>query len=278
MKENQLMNTIRLNSGYEIPQIALGVWQIPDDMVASVVECAIDCGYRHIDSAQAYGNERGVGEGLKKAMDEGKVTREEMFITSKIFAETKDYEVARASIDESLQKLGVEYIDLMLIHCPQPWDEFNLESHRYFEENLAVWKAMEEAVEAGKIRSIGVSNFRIDDIQNILDHAKIRPSINQCSAQIGNTPLAVFEYCQKEGIAFEAYCPNGHGAALKDEKVIELAAKYGVSPAQLCVRYVYQLGMIALPKSTNPDHIKANLDIDFAISEEDMEMLKGYKK
>lgn len=272
------MNNIKLSTGYEIPQIALGVWQTPEDIVADVVKCAIDCGYRHIDTAQAYGNEKGVGEGLKKAMDEGTVTREEMYITSKIFAETKDYETAKASIDESLEKLGISYLDLMLIHCPQPWDEYSLDCHRYFEENLAVWKAMEEAVEAGKIRSIGVSNFRQDDIENILKGGKIRPSVNQCSCQIGNTPLALIEYCASENIAFESYCPNGHGATLNDPKVIEMAAKYNVAPAQLCIRYVLQLNTIALPKSTNPVHIKANLDVDFEISCEDMETLKAYKK
>lgn len=272
------MNNILLNTGYKIPQIALGVWQIPEDIVAGVVECAIENGYRHIDTAQAYGNEKGVGEGIKRCIEKGILKREEIFVTSKVLAETKKYEEAAASIDESLEKLGTGYIDLMLIHCPQPWDEFTLKDYRYFQENKAVWKALEEAVKAGKVRTIGVSNFRIDDIENVLSDCEIRPAVNQCSAQIGHTPLEVFEYCQKEGIAFEAYCPNGHGDTLKDPKVIELAARYGVSPAQLCIRYVYQLGMIALPKSTNPDHIKANLDIDFEISEEDMEMLKAYKK
>ena len=218
-----------------------------------------------------------MGTGHIQNIEAGKIKREDVFVTSKIFAETKDAAVAAASIDESLAKLGLEYLDLMLIHCPQPWDEFNLESHRYFEENKAVWKVMEEAVKAGKISSIGVSNFRIDDIQNLLDGCEIRPAINQCSCAIGHTPLDVIEFCTKEGIAFEAYCPNGHGRTLSDPTVIRMAEKYGVTPAQLCVRYDYQLGTIPLPKSTNPAHIKNNAELDVVISDEDMAFLKAYK-
>ncbi len=263
------MNMLTLANGVKIPQIGFGTWQIAPADAAKAVENAIAVGYRHIDTAQGYANEAEVAEGIRASG----VAREEIFVTTKIVAEIKDYEGAKASIEESLKKMQFDYIDLVIIHCPQPWDEFRGEK-RYFAENKLVWRALEEAYEAGKIKAIGVSNFAIDDVQNILDDCKVRPMINQVSTYIGNTPSALIDFCQENGIVMEAYCPNGHGAALSLAPVIETAAKYGVTPAQLCVKYTLQLGTVSLPKSLNVAHMKENLALDFTISDADMAQLK----
>lgn len=154
----------KLNNGIEIPKLGLGTWMIPDNEVDSAVKSAVKLGYRLIDTAQAYGNESGVGSGIRSCG----VSRDEMFVTSKVAAENKTYDSALSSIDESLKKTGLDYLDLMIIHSPQPWAEFRAEK-RYFEENKEVWRALEDVCKAGKVKSIGVSNFLADDLQNILD-------------------------------------------------------------------------------------------------------------
>ncbi len=259
----------RLNNGVIIPNIGFGTWQIPNELAAEAVQNAIAAGYRHIDTAQAYANEEAVGAGVRASG----IPRESIFITSKVMAEIKDYETAKRSIEESLQKLDLDYIDLMLIHCPQPWDEFRSEK-RYFAENRQVWKAMEEAYAAGKLRALGVSNFLADDVENILSSCAVKPTVNQVSTYIGNTPLALIDFCRERDIVIEAYCPNGHGAALKNPTVIAMAAQYGVSPAQFCIQYTLQLGTVSLPKTLNPAHMKENLELDFVISDTDMGVLK----
>lgn len=169
-----------LNNGVEIPQLALGTWLIPDDKVADVVVNAVKMGYRHIDTAQAYGNERGVGEGIRRSG----VSREEIFITSKVAAEHKSYESAAKSIDETLAKMELDYIDMMIIHSPQPWAEVNQSENRYYAENKEVWRAMEDAYKAKKIRTIGISNYLECDVQNILDGCEVKPAVNQVLAHI----------------------------------------------------------------------------------------------
>ncbi len=200
-----------------------------------------------------------------------------MFVTSKVAAENKTYGSALSSIDESLKKTGLDYLDLMIIHSPQPWAEFRAEK-RYFEENKEVWRALEDACKAGKVKSIGVSNFLADDLQNILDDCKIKPAVNQILTHISNTPLELINLCAENGILCEAYSPIAHGEALKNRLIVETAAKYGVESAQLCVRYVLQLGMVALPKTANPEHMKSNADVDFVISDSDMDLLKNLEK
>lgn len=259
-----------LSNGVEIPKIGLGTWLIPDEKAKQAVEEAISIGYRHIDTAQAYGNEHGVGEGVRSCG----VLRSEIFVTSKVAAENKTYASAAKSIDESLKKMGLDYIDLMIIHSPQPWAEFRGE-RRYFEENREAWRAMEDAYKAGKVRAIGVSNFLIDDLQNILEGCEIKPMVNQILTHISNTPLELIDFCKKNGILCEAYSPIAHGEALKNELILNMAEKYGVTPAQLCVRYALELGMVVLPKTENPEHMRANADVDFIISPEDMELLKN---
>jgi len=253
----------------QIPSIGLGTWLIPDNEAAESVRQAIKAGYRHIDTAQAYDNEVGVGEGVHSCG----LAREQIFVTSKVAAEIKNYKEAAASIDETLRRLKMDYIDLMLIHCPQPWAEFR-GPKRYFAENKEVWKALEEAYAAGKVRAIGVSNFLIDDLQNIFDSCTVRPMVNQFELHIGNTPLELIDFCKANNVMIEAYSPIAHGRALQDPEIISVADRYGVSPARLCVKYTLQLGAVSLPKSTNPEHIRSNFDMDFEISEEDMEVLK----
>ena len=261
--------TYKMYNGVEIPKLALGTWLIEDPDVEAAVKSALEIGYRHIDTAQAYGNERGVGQAVR---DSG-IPRDEIFITSKVAAEIKNYEEAAASIDASLEKLGLDYIDLMLIHCPQPWAEFN-QPNRYPEENRQVWKALEEAYEAGKVRAIGVSNFQIGDIENIFSDCKIKPMANQICIHIANTPDYLINFCHENEIVVEAYSPIAHGGMLNNEVVGKMAEKYNVSIAQLCVKYDLQLGLVVLPKTTNPKHMESNAQLDFVISDEDMEVLK----
>lgn len=266
--------TLALSNGIVVPQLALGTWFIDDDKAAEAVHEAVKIGYRHVDTAQAYANERGVGEGVRTAG----IPREELFVTTKVAAEHKDYESAARSIDESLAAMGLDYLDMMIIHSPQPWVEVNQSDDRYFEGNLEAWRALTDAYKAGKIRAIGVSNFQKEDIDNIWDNAEVKPMVNQVLCHISNTPLDLIDYCQSKGIVMEAYSPVAHGEALKNPKIAEMAAKYGVSIPQLCIRYDLQLGMITLPKTANPEHMKSNADVDFEISSEDMEALKHVEK
>ncbi|MCI6262869.1 MAG: aldo/keto reductase [Olsenella sp.] len=266
--------TLALSNGIVVPQLALGTWFIDDDKAAEAVREAVKIGYRHIDTAQAYANERGVGEGVRTAG----IPREELFVTTKVAAEHKDYESAARSIDESLAAMGLDYLDMMIIHSPQPWVKVNQSDDRYFEGNLEVWRALTDAYKAGKIRAIGVSNFQKEDIDNIWDNAEVKPMVNQVLCHISNTPLGLIDYCQSKGTVMEAYSPVAHGEALKNPKIAEMAAKYGVTIPQLCIRYDLQLGMITLPKTANPEHMKSNADVDFEISSEDMEALKHVEK
>lgn len=264
----------KLSNGVEIPVIALGTWFIDDDKVAEAVKSAVKMGYRHIDTAQAYGNEHGVGEGIRTCG----VPREQIFVTSKVTAEYKTYEEAAVSIDRSLANMGLDYIDMMIIHSPQPWDKVNQSEDRYVEGNRAAWRALEDAYKAGKLRAIGVSNFLPVDIENLWETAEIKPMVNQVLCHISNSPLELIDYCKKKGIVMEAYSPVAHGEALKNKVIADMAEKYEVTIPQMCIRFDIQLGMIVLPKTANPDHMKANADVDFTISAEDMEILKHVDK
>ena len=264
----------KLSNGVEIPVPALGTWFIDDDKVEEAVKSAVKLGYRHIDTAQAYGNEQGVGKGIRSC----DVPREQIFVTSKVAAEYKTYEEAAASIDRSLANMGLDYIDMMIIHSPQPWDKVNQSEDRYVEGNRAAWRALEDAYKAGKLRAIGVSNFLQEDIEKLWETAEIKPMVNQVLCHISNSPLELIDYCQKKGMAMEAYSPVAHGEALKNKVIGDMAEKYGVTIPQLCIRFDIQLGMIVLPKTANPEHMKVNGDVDFTISDEDMEILKHVEK
>lgn len=267
-------NNFELNNGVKIPALGLGTWLLNDEQTEQAVIDAIALGYRHIDTAQAYGNEKGVGEGVRKSG----VDRQELFITTKVAAEEKTYEGAAASIDESLRKTGLDYFDLMIIHSPQPWKEVNQLDDRYFEGNIQAWKALEAAYKAGKVRAIGVSNFLREDLENLLENTEIKPMVNQVLCHIGNTPLELIEFCQSKEIKVEAYSPIGHGAILNRKDVKAIATKYDVSVAQLSLKYALQLGIVVIPKTSNPDHMKNNAELDFEISDADMETLKAIEK
>lgn len=264
-----LQDTQTLPNGVAIPKLALGTWMIDDDKAAEAVKAAVEIGYRHIDTAQAYGNERGVGEGVRSCG----VPRDELFVQTKLDAGIKDYEGAKAAIDGSLETLGLDYIDLMIIHSPQPWGNFG-DTDRYFDGNLAAWKALEEALEAGKVRAIGVSNFQKADLDNLIEHATVKPMINQILAHIGNTPFELIDHAKSQGMLVEAYSPIAHGKILDNAEIGAMAAKYDVSIPQLCIRYILQLDLLALPKTANPKHMKINADVDFEIAAADMETLK----
>ena len=268
-----LTETYELTNGVKIPKLGLGTWFIDDDKAADAVKEAVKLGYRLIDTAQAYGNERGVGEGIRTCG----LQREELFVASKVAAEHKSYESAAKSIDETLEKMGLDYLDQMIIHSPQPWAEFRVEK-RYFEENKEVWRALEDAYEAGKVKAIGVSNFLQDDLENILKDCRIRPMVNQILLHITNTDEELVDYCNRQGIQVEAYSPIAHGEALKNPAICSMAEKYGVSVAQLCIRYTIQMGTVSLPKTANPAHMKDNAAVDFVISDEDMKTLVKMEK
>lgn len=261
-----------LSNGLKIPKVGLGTWLIDNDKVEEVVECALEAGYRHIDTAQAYGNEEGVGKAIRKS----NIARQDLFITSKIAAEAKTYQEAYDSINETLNKMGLDYLDLMIIHSPQPWQEFR-DDNKYFKENKEVWKALETAYQEGKVKAIGVSNFLKDDLENILTSCQIKPMVNQILTHISNTKTELIKFCKENDILVEAYSPIAHGAILKNENIIAMANKYNVSVARLCIRYIIQLGLVALPKASSKEHLIDNLKVDFEISEEDMEVLKAIK-
>ena len=266
--------TLTLNNGVKIPQLGLGTWFIDDDKVADAVKAAVKIGYRHIDTAQAYGNERGVGEGIRNCG----VPREELFVVSKVAAEHKTYEEAKAGIDETLKKMGLDYLDMMIIHSPQPWVEVNQSENRYKEGNRQAWKALEDAYNEGKLKAIGVSNFKVEDLESLMETAKIKPMVNQVLCHISNTPAEIIDFCQKSNIVVEAYSPIAHGVILNQPEIKAIADKYNVSVPQLCIRYTLQLGAISLPKTANPEHMRTNAEVDFEISPEDMQILKNFKK
>ncbi|MBR0553216.1 aldo/keto reductase [Stakelama marina] len=264
-----LEETYALSGGVTIPKLGLGTWMIDDDKAAQAVRDAIRIGYRHVDTAQAYGNERGVGEGIR---DCG-VPRDELFVTTKLDAGIKSLCQARDAIDGSLRTLGLDVIDMMIVHSPQPWDKFRKGEH-FFEGNLEAWRALEEALQAGKLRAIGVSNFEQVDLDNILENGSVKPAVNQILAHVTNTPFKLIDYTKSKDVLVEAYSPFGHGEVLNNQELAAIAGKYGVSVPQLCIRYCLQLGLLPLPKTASPDHMRSNASVDFVIDEADMEALK----
>ena len=258
--------TVLLNSGYEMPIIGLGTWTLNDDEAENSVYHALKSGMRLIDTARYYGNEVRVGRGLQKAINEGIVTREDVFITSKIYG--GNYDRAGGIIDDALKDLNVDYIDLLLIHQPGHDDE-------------GVYKAMEDAVRAGKLRSIGISNYYTkEQVDEVLSFAVIVPAVIQNENHLYYQNTELQEYVRQYGIVIESWYPfggRGHTSEHFGNEVIkELAEKYGKSSAQIILRWQLQAGFIAIPGSVNPDHIAENYDIfDFKLSEEDMQLIRG---
>jgi diketogulonate reductase-like aldo/keto reductase len=264
-----LDETYTLSNGVQIPKLGLGTWFIDDDKAAQAVRDAVGIGYRNIDTAQAYGNERGVGEGVRTSG----VPRDELFVSTKLAAEIKNYDDAAAAIDGSLTTLGLDHIDLMLIHSPQPWNDFR--GGDYADGNREGWRALEDAHKAGKLRAVGVSNFQQQDLENILKSSTVTPHVNQLLVHAGNTPAELLAYCWNKDILVEAYSPIAHGETLKNSDVAAMADRYGMTVPQLCIRYTLQLGTVSLPKTANPAHMRSNAQVDVPISADDMDVLRS---
>ncbi|MBR2381090.1 MAG: aldo/keto reductase [Clostridia bacterium] len=258
-----------LNNGVKIPAIGFGTWQVADGEEGySSCLAALKLGYRHIDTAFAYGNEPSVARALR---DSG-LSHEDVFITTKLPADIKNYDGARAHFEASLKNLETDYLDLYLIHAPWPWSDVGGD---YTEGNIAVWRAMIDLYNEGKVRAIGVSNFHVKDIKAIVDATGFVPAVNQIRYFIGNTQNEITEYCQANGILVEAYSPLATGALVEHEELCAMAERYGVTIPQLCIRFCIENGTLPLPKSVNEARIKANLEVDFEISKEDMAYLNS---
>lgn len=265
--------TLTLNNGVKIPRVQLGTWLLNDDQAKVTVQRAIKVGYKAFDTAKDYNNEKGVGKGIWNS----DIERSSIFLTTKISTAVKDYEGTKKAIDDALTRFSLDSIDLLLIHSPQPWIEVDRVADRHFEGNLENWRAMEEAVKAGKVRAIGVSNFLVEDLDNIIENGSMMPAVNQIEVHIGHTPSALMDYCTSKGILIEAYSPLSHGRLLTNLTIKKYADKYKVSPAQLMLRYDCQLGCVVLPKTDKIDEMKQDRQLDFEISDTDMAELKKLK-
>ena len=264
-----LKDTFTLSNGYKIPCIGFGTWQTPDGETAvNAVKEAIKLGYKHIDTAAIYGNEKSIG----KAIKESGINREELFITSKVWNKERGYKTTLKAFEKTLNDLCIDYLDLYLIHWPasvnqfKDWDNINLET----------WRAMTELYKAGKIKSIGVSNFMPHHLKSLME-TEIKPMVNQIEFHVGFMQEETFKYCNDNNILIEAWSPLGTGKMLDNETLKEIANKYNKSIAQLCIRWCLQNNTLPLPKSVTPSRIKENTEIfDFVISDEDMKKNKQY--
>lgn len=259
-----LTDTYTLSNGVKIPGVGYGTWQTPDgDICSSSVKAALLAGYRHIDTANAYGNEGGVGEGIRASG----VKREDIFITTKHWIMDRGYTKTIAAVESSLKNLGVDYLDLYLVH----WPCTEKSSPQWKEINAATWRGFEKMVKDGKIRAIGLSNYLPEHILALEETAEIKPVVNQIEFHPGYYQPALVEWCQKHGLLVEAWSPLGCGAVLSSPILAKVAEKYGKSPAQVCIRFAIQSGVLPLPKSVHADRIADNAKVfDFVLSEEDM--------
>ena len=261
-----LTDAFKLKNGVEIPCVGYGTWQTPDGEVAkqSVIE-ALKLGYRHIDTAAAYGNEKSVGEAIK----ESGVKREDIFVTSKLWNKCRGYETTIAAFNKTLEDLGLEYLDLYLIHWPANEKQFK----NWNEINVDTWKAMVELYKAGKIKSIGVSNFRKHHLASLLEFDVI-PMVNQIEYHPGYMQEDLVEYCKSLGILVEGWSPLGTGRVLQNETLIKVAEKYSRSVAQICIKWALQKDILPLPKSVTPSRIEENAKVfDFELSAEDIKTI-----
>ncbi len=264
---NHLKDTYTLSNGVKIPIIGFGTWQTPNDDVGyKAVKTALEAGYRHIDTAAAYGNEESVGRAIK---DSG-LSREEIFLTSKVWNDAHGYEETLAAFDACLKRLDTDYLDLFLIHWPNPlairdqWEE----------KNAGSWKAMEELYEQGKIKAIGVSNFWKHHLEALLKTAKIVPHVNQIRICPGDHDLGLIDYCKEKDILLEAYSPLGTGKVMDVDVLKDIADQYDTSVAKVCIRWSLQHGYLPLPKSVTPERIYANGEVfDFVLSQENMKLI-----
>lgn len=271
MQFSSLTDTFTLANGVRVPCIGFGTWQSEDgDEAYNAVLTALQSGYRHIDTATAYGNEKSVGAAIRDFCREHNVRREDIFLTTKLWNDDHGYEATKAAIKKSVQLLGVSYIDLYLIHWPNPlkfrdcWAQKNAES----------WQAMEEAYAAGQIKAIGISNFYGRHITELMKTAKVAPMVNQIKLCPGQTQDALVDYCARAGMILEAYSPLGTGGIFSNAFMRELAQKYGRSIAQICIRWSLQRGYLPLPKSVTAERIAENTRVfDFALSDDDCDKI-----
>lgn len=264
-----LTETFTLNNGIKIPKVGFGTWQIPDGATAyNAVSNALKLGYRHIDTAYVYRNEKSVG----KAINESGIAREDIYLTSKLPAEVKNASQVADYFNATLSNLDTDYLDLYLIHAPWPLNQVGT---RFDQENLAVWKELEKLYKTGKIKSIGISNFDAHDVKNLLDNAEIVPAVNQIMYYAGFTQPENTKFAQDNGILVEAYSPLATGDLLNNPTMTSLAKQYNVSVPQLALRFVIQNGVLPLPKATSAAHIEANTELDFTISDADMTTLNA---
>ncbi|HEY0373597.1 MAG TPA: aldo/keto reductase [Amnibacterium sp.] len=262
-----LTDTFTMSNGVTIPKIGFGTWQIPNGSEAyDSVRTALEVGYRHIDTALAYGNEESVGRAVK---DSG-IDRDEIFLTTKCPAEVKDAAGARRAFERSTTALDLGPVDLYLIHAPWPWDAIGSD-HRA--GNIEVWKVFEELYDQGKARSIGVSNFEVDDLQSLAGGTDVVPHANQIRWFVGNTQDETTGYCKERNILVEGYSPLATGELLDDADIARIAKRLGRSVAQVSIRYLLEKDVLPLPKSTTPSRIRENADVDFTLSPEDVAAL-----
>ena len=268
---NSLTDCYKLSNGVEIPCIGFGTWQTPDgDVCVSSVLSAIEAGYRHIDTAQGYGNEESVGLAVKKSG----IDRKDLFITSKLTNSEHGYERTLAAFEETMKKLDMDYLDLYLIHWPNP---IAFRDH-WQEANAGTWKAFEELYKAGRIRAIGISNFRPHHIEELMKTATVAPMVNQIRLSPGETQDEVVDYCRSHNIQLEAYSPLGVGKIFEVPEMKALAEKYGKSIAQICIRWSLQRGYLPLPKSVTPSRIKENTQVfDFELEAADVQLIADLK-
>ena len=266
-----LTESYSLSNGNRIPKVGFGTWLLKEgDECYNAVADALRLGYRHIDTARAYHNEASVGRAVR---DSG-IPREQIYVTSKLPAEAKDHDTAVREFETTMREIGLDYLDLYLVHAPWPWDEVGKDCR---EENRQIWKAMEAFLASGRVRAIGVSNFDPGDLDSLLPTCQTRPMVNQIRWFIGLDPSDTVQKCAKHDIVVEAYSPFAHGLIVNHPEIGDVAVRYGVSAPQLCIRYLLQKGAVVLPKATKTPHIEQNADLDFEISAADMEVLDAMR-
>lgn len=259
-----LTDTFTLSNGVEIPRIGFGTWQIPDGPAAyDSVASALDAGYRHIDTARAYGNESSVGRAIR---DSG-IPRDQIFVTTKLPAEVKTRAEAQASFETTLSALDLDHVDLYLIHAPWPWSQIGTDCR---DGNIDVWRVFEEILAEGRSRSIGVSNFDSADLESLIAATDVVPHANQIRYFVGHTQKETVAYCTERDILVEGYSPLATGAILDNENVRAIASKYDKTVAQLCIRYLLEKDILPLPKTTTPERMAENADVDFTIEAADL--------
>jgi diketogulonate reductase-like aldo/keto reductase len=266
-----IQETYQLANGVRIPKVGFGTWQIPNGQSAyDAVTKALQAGYRHIDSAANYKNEPSVGQAIK---DFG-LNRDDVFITTKLESFIKSYDETLRAFEQSRRALGVDYIDLYLIHAPWPWSEIGKDCSS---GNVEAYKAMERLYNEGKIKAIGVSNFNVADLQNIMTHCEIVPMVNQISYFVGHVQEEVVAFCHANDILVEAYSPLAIGHLLTNDTLIAMAKRYNVSPAQVAIRYCLEKNTLPLPKSVNDARILENTKLDFMLLPRDVAILDAVK-